>query len=81
MINVASNMDQKQKQCPLCFLEQDDQKHLLDCLVISLYDMSDDVSNITIADIFSADQSKIKKAGDILFQRFRIREVLLAEKS
>ena len=76
MLKVAFNMGQKETQCPLCFMDQDDQRHLMDCMVINLY-MDDDISNIKYDDIYSDEQYLIEKASAALMGRFQRREVLM----
>ena len=75
MIKVAKNFGKKD-QCPLCYLEDDDQNHLAECYAITLND-ENNTQIEDIADIFSNDSSKIEKIGTHLYQRFRKREVLL----
>ena len=77
MLKFAFNMGNKTMQCPLCYMNRDDQNHLMDCIVINLY-MDDDTENVKYEDIFSEDQQLIERAAKVLSDRFRKREVLLS---
>ena len=77
MLKFAFNMGNKLAQCPLCYMDRDDQNHLMDCIVINLY-MDDDTENIKYEDIFSEDQELIEKATKLLSDRFKKREILLS---
>ena len=80
MLKFTFNMGNKLAQCPLCYMDRDDQNHLMDCIVINLYmeDDTENAENIRFEDILSEDQQLIEKATKLLSDRFKKREVLLS---
>ena len=78
MLNIGDNMGRKADLCPVCYLEEDKQSHILTCPVINLH--KEDISpDVKYEDIFSND---VKKSGHILKEikkSIRIREVILSK--
>ena len=78
MIKVGFNYGKK-IECPLCYIEVDQQHHLISCFIIKAHNPSvlENVNNCQYSDIFSPDIQKLKNIA-ILFQTaIRTREILL----
>ena len=78
MLNVKSNFGEK-SACPLCHMKEDDQSHLLDCLVIKLEcpQVFENKEACEYEDIFCNDIIKMKNIAELLYQAIRTREKLL----
>ena len=80
MLNVANNYG-KDVNCPLCQLKKDDQKHLIECLILKstcsdiLYN-----DNAKYDDLFSENIGKQQKIVKLIENALRKREEIL-EKS
>ena len=62
MLNVQNNFGQHTK-CPLCKTEEDDQKHLIECLVIKIH--CPDILNNVDSDFKDIYSDEIEKQNDI----------------
>ena len=78
MLNVKSNFGDK-SACPLCTLKEDNQSHLLECLVIKLNSpqVIENIDNCVYDDIYSTNISKLKNVANIIYEAVRTREKLL----
>ena len=77
MLNVAYNFGNKTK-CPLCKIGEDDQKHLIECIVIKLncheiYYNTDS----QYEDIFTENITKLNKISQLLQVATRKRDEIL----
>ena len=80
MLNVQNNFGQHTK-CPLCKIEEDSQKHLLECVLIKLN--SPDILHNTDSkyeDIFSNDIEKQDQISKLIETAIRKRRILLNPK-
>ena len=73
MLNVQNNFGGK-SQCPLCKLNDDEQSHLIDCIIIKLAcpEILENKSNCSYEDIFSNDLENMNNIAILtmhLFQR------------
>ena len=78
MLNVSHNYGQK-IQCPLCKIEEDDQEHLLNCIIIKL--ASPEILNnidIKYTDVFSDNLDKLNEVSKLLEVALRRRTEILS---
>ena len=78
MLNVKGNFRDK-SPCPLCYLEEDRQEHLMACLMIKLKCpiILENKNNCTYMDIFTNDIKKQSNVAELLLEAIRTREKIL----
>ena len=78
MAPVSSNFGDKNKVCPACFLSPDDQKHLIDCVVIKCANKAVlfNQASSQYMDIFSENLNKMKEAAKIFSSALKTRKVM-----
>ena len=78
MLNVKHNYGIK-GPCPLCSIRNDEQSHLLECLVIKLEcpEVFENKDNCVYNDIFSKDIDKMNNVAKLIHNAVRTREKLL----
>ena len=79
MAPVSSNFGDKNKMCPACFLNPDDQPHLIDCVVIKCLNKTVrfNQSSVQYMDIFSGRVDKMKEAAKLFGSALKTRKVVL----
>ena len=77
MLNVAYNFGNKTK-CPLCKIGEDNQKHLIECIVIKLncHEISYNTDSQS-EDIFTENITKLNKISQLLQVATRKRDEIL----
>ena len=81
MIRVGRNYGQ-QGPCPLCRIDEDDQKHLLECIVLKIMCPAI-MANMTTEykDLFHEDVQKMERASKLIEEAVKMREELLEKKT
>ena len=75
MVNVGHNYGNK-KCCPLCKIEEDTQKHMLECIIMKLNCTEIYHSNSNYNDIFNLNEEKIVNVANLCEKVLRTREIL-----
>ena len=80
MLQVGDNFGNKDELCPLCFLEKNDQPHIIQCLVVQFKcpEVFDDTSS-KYEDIFSNEPGKMYKIIKLIDVALRKREQILQQ--
>jgi hypothetical protein len=69
MLNVKNNFGDK-GLCPLCKLNEDDQSHLLDCIIIKMKcsDILENKEKCSYKDIYSNNIEKLSNISHLIYQ-------------
>ena len=78
MLKVGDNFGKKDEYCPLCLMAKNDQKHIIDCLVVKLQcKQISENKDIMYSDIFSNNSDKINSIISLIDIALRKREQIL----
>ena len=78
MLKVGDNFGKKEELCPLCLIAKNDQKHIIDCLVVKLQcKQISENKDILYSHIFSNDSHKINSIISLIDIALRKREQIL----
>ena len=77
MIPVAANFGEKSKLFLLCFIDLDDQQHLISCFVIngSSKAVLFRESVVEYSDIFLRDSKRLKEIAKIFYSALKTRQI------
>ena len=80
MLNVKWNFGDK-SMCPLCNVKEDQQEHLLECILIKVRcpKLMENRNQCKYSDIYSSDIKKENNVSELLLEATRSREIYLSK--
>ena len=80
-LNVKWNFGDK-SMCPLCNVKEDQQEHLLECILIKVRcpKLMENRNQCKYSDIYSSDIKKENNVSELLLEATRSREIYLSKK-